>query len=476
MRVTNFQQSYDKETKIISLMLGLGKIKPYYLLGEKINLPLNYMEGDGDATQINLTGHLTSKDSTGKYVDYPGAVDQKINHTLDKKELNTQVDLPWQLDNITPKEGSYDFFISGSDDAKDSNNQGNVAQSVDKTTNKVNEKGLDFKYQVIPFPAYEGKQLIGKSTTPYDKSNKEHAPQGVQDVTTTFVPDANQELDGKIYISQADLDAGNGDLSANASTISQGATITATYKDGNRTITSGPKTFEFYDALDSNSQKEYSAADFWKGKTVFPAGTTFTIKYKINFHGSISAVTKADELHFKPNNNNDYHDVTLSTSNRNYFNVTGSVILSTPDVLDFGTHKNYEILKQDNNLYPDIIKNPYKRDRSPLRIINTSNVDRKVSLDVNLKYNGVINSNNPLDYLYYYTNGTSGQPLIAGDISIVNGKTLKKYQPNSQAYYDDISKTWNTSIGPRMKIPKNTYIKADKYNAKLEWTLTDSIN
>ncbi|MFC0290074.1 hypothetical protein [Bombilactobacillus bombi] len=472
--VTNFQQSYDKETKIISLMLGLGKIKPYYLLGEKINLPLNYMEGD--ATQINLTGHLTSKDSTGKYVDYPGIADQKINHTLDKKELNTQVDLPWQLDNITPKEGSYDFFISGSDDAKDSNNQGNVAQSVDKTTNKVNEKGLDFKYQVIPFPAYEGKQLIGKSTTPYDKSNKEHAPQGVQDVTTTFVPDANQELDGKIYISQADLDAGNGDLSANASTISQGATITATYKDGNRTITSGPKTFEFYDALDSNSQKEYSAADFWKGKTVFPAGTTFTIKYKINFHGSISAVTKADELHFKPNNNNDYHDVTLSTSNRNYFNVTGSVILSTPDVLDFGTHKNYEILKQDNNLYPDIIRNPYKRDRSPLRIINTSNVDRKVSLDVNLKYNGVINSNNPLDYLYYYTNGTSGQPLTAGDISIVNGKTLKKYQPNSQAYYDDISKTWNTSIGPRMKIPKNTYIKADKYNAKLEWTLTDSIN
>ena len=422
--VTNYQSSPISTTNINKLYLQPGAPKEY-LIGDPItDMPVQYLENDDAASKITINGTI-AKPGGGSSESFVQTITPIQHNTLTSANLTLPAD-------ATSTSGDYTVTFNGKDD------QQNSSQS----------DALQWTYHVSNLPRYSGnKNIVNKDQQPISQQKK--IVSGLDyDLITKFAP-KNPNLPSPGNAIKITKDATANPSESNYNLYSE--TITATYTDAQGSHSQ---------SLPFSYDKVYHATDFWSDQASFPAGTTFAIKRKLsiprndpgtNIHiNSDSLISIAD----------DNKETTLATSNALNYNSSGSVVLTTTGVIDYGNQilplKRGSILKIDKN----------KSQNLSVKVTNNTTESQKINLTAQLspELDDVFSNN--LNYL----SSNSYQPLAGEPVNVYSTDALAANNGK------DITADWfheNDQIaGPELKFNSLPNVSTGTHKSQITWTLT----
>lgn len=422
--VTNYQSSPISTTNINKLYLQPGAPKEY-LIGDSItDMPVQYLANDDAASKITINGTI-AKPGGGSPESFVQTITPIQHNTLTSTNLTLPAD-------ATSTSGDYTVTFNGKDD------QQNSSQS----------DALQWTYHVSNLPRYSGnKNIVNKDQQPISQQKK--IVSGLDyDLITKFAP-KNPNLPSPGNAIKITKDATANPSESNYNLYSE--TITATYTDAQGSHSQ---------SLPFSYDKVYHATDFWSDQASFPAGTTFAIKRKLsiprndpgtNIHiNSDSLISIAD----------DNKETTLATSNALNYNSSGSVVLTTTGVIDYGNQtlplKRGSILKIDKN----------KSQNLSVKVTNNTTESQKINLtaQLNPELDDVFSNN--LNYL----SSNSYQPLAGEPVNVYSTDALAANNGK------DITADWfheNDQIaGPELKFNSLPNVSTGTHKSQITWTLT----
>ena len=428
--VSNFQHSPTITTDIDNLLLGLTNTNPHtYLLGEKLNVPVQYQDADTAATKIDLTGNAYNS-SNAKINS--SAYKQTISESNGKKG-----NFNWIIPGLTSNTGDYQFKFSGQNDANG------------KYPWLDTDLPVTYNYHVANLPAYTG------TISMTGVSNTNTVTQAVHKTTTSFVPQGSAPLNYVQY------DPG---ALANAVDFSNDryfAQITA----------SCPGHPDATIKLNSDPQHKYQAQEFWPGLTQFPANTTFTITSYVKVTGQPHQLVTLGPAKLLSSDDSNVN-YTLGTSNT--FQATiepGTLSLTVPSKMDFG--------KVMVNLQKTQV--PIAKLTGALQITNSDNQAHHANLAANISS---LTPNNPLTNIqapFYLIYKTSSNQTLTGTslINMFDGNVPTSGLNLSQNWYSYADGSAEQTAGFFLDFPKSSAdlqklpISQTQYQATIDWVLTE---
>ncbi|MBA1434503.1 hypothetical protein [Bombilactobacillus bombi] len=422
--VANYQEDMYSITYICNLSLHVREDRQY-LLGDDIQVPIQYYDGDDNFNSKTPELSITNGQIDGKALKGDiSPITMKLK-SLEKKDFKI---------GTAQEVGQHEFTFKAHDNATPSN------YAYDENNNNIASGGDNYHwhYTVLNFPRYKGIKTINNAPV---QEAQHKIKDGDYQVQTTFEPQFKRPLH-QIFITQ-----GDGDLNITKNT---GAKIRAYYLDQNNKKVPAPITKDFI------SGQHYIAKDFGWSTGDFPAGTVFEVTQPITIkNAAVSPVAIDSDTLTTVSNDGTVQD--LGTSNTLNYNTDGSVVLIVPTQIDYGNN----VINTINNAD----KLPIKKLDGTLSIINGTSSEQSVQLKASLFS---LLGDDFLDKNLKYQDGSHNIPLS-------NFEYLAELNNNSM---DNISDTWfdrsngKQVQGPFLYIPNTLSHVTQKHSAKLIWTLT----
>ena len=458
--VTNYQETPVQNTRITNLYLQKGKEpKTPFLVGDKINMPFQYIDTIDNASPLHIKGAIYKLDDNGNKTLVTSFERDDIPIKKTSGWLNSSLNLPTEPTSkpgATSEPGNYVVEFYGTDDV------GNAGP----------DDPISWKYTVSNLPKYNGKTVLNDHTTGDTTKPGNIVSNLHYTVKTVFeaVNTTNGAL-SKVKFKHPDT-IGDG-IDNRDKNIEENSdyTLTASYDDKGQTINKPLNSGFEYD------KKYYSPGDFGISTDNFPAGVKFTITYKILVKKKAKddpdklVQIGADQMYSKEGN--DGEDILLGTSNSIQYNSVGSIVLNVyNNTINYGTNPVAVPLKKERVFFIPKAQDPIVSvtNNTPYSqpIILTAQVDGDTS--------GLNSLNNWLYYRKTKDNADYSDTPMTNKVTVFHDSVGTNVSQNISSRW--FNKDGKQVTGPILKLEQNSSPNLGtqhKYNTKITWNLTNSL-
>ncbi len=443
--VTNYQETPVQNTRITNLYLQKGKEpKTPFLVGDKINMPFQYIDTIDNASPLHIKGTIYKLDDNGKN---PTPVQRFDSDDIPIKKtsswLNSSLYLPTENPGATSKPGNYVVEFNG----------------TDNLDNAGPDDPVSWNYTVSNLPKYNGKKVLNDHTTGDTTKPGNIVSNLHYTVKTIFeaVNTTNGTL-SEVKFNHPD----NSDINIEDNSD---YTLTASYDDKGQTINKPLNSgFEY--------GKYYEPKKFGiKNTDNFPAGVKFTITHKILVKKKAKddpdklVQIGADQMYSKEGN--DGEDILLGTSNSINYNSIGSIVLNVGKSIDYGTNPVAVPLKKERVFFIPKTQDP--------KVSVTNNTPYSQPIILTAQVDGDTSGLN--NWLYYRKtegNADDSDTLMTNKVTVFHDSVGTNVPQNiSSSWFNP--KTGEQVTGPILKLGQNSSPTPGKYSTKITWNLTNSL-
>ncbi|NUF24959.1 hypothetical protein [Bombilactobacillus mellis] len=445
--VTNYQETPVQNTRITNLYLQKGKEpKTPFLVGDKINMPFQYIDTIDNASPLHIKGAIYKLDDNGNKTLVTSFERDDIPIKKTSGWLNSSLNLPTEPTSkpgATSEPGNYVVEFYGTDDV------GNAGP----------DDPISWKYTVSNLPKYNGKKVLNDHTTGDTTKPGNIVSNLHYTVKTIFeaVNTTNGTL-SEVKFNHPD----NSDINIEDNSD---YTLTASYDDKGQTINKPLNSgFEY--------GKYYEPKKFGiKNTDNFPAGVKFTITHKILVKKKAKddpdklVQIGADQMYSKEGN--DGEDILLGTSNSIKYNSVGFIVLNVGKSIDYGTNPVAVPLKKERVFFIPKTQDP--------KVSVTNNTPYSQPIILTAQVDGDTSGLN--NWLYYRKtegNADDSDTLMTNKVTVFHDSVGTNVPQNiSSSWFNP--KTGEQVTGPILKLGQNSSPTPGKYSTKITWNLTNSL-
>lgn len=447
--VTNYQASPRSITTIKNLAIEPG-LSQTFLLGDQISVPLFYQDGDDFAPNNQITLKGTSTDNKGHQSPPLNGVIIPINTTGAKTAAT------WVISEPTKAAGQYTLNFSGQDE-------------LGNNDDGVNGKGIDWHYNVLNLPAYDGQRTLMHPDHKTTIAANDSISMGYYYDQSVFTP-KNQTAAITNFSFQRVDDKQSKDKNISLKTTN----LIITNKDTQKTVVINNFKYDKKYTAQALSQDSQNLAVIDKSdpnQIKFQKNIQFTLETKF----FITAVPKISLAQIKLTT--DYQDQSTGATNQV---ALGQVAALTKEKVDF-----LELTVPNQLNYGKKPLVPHQP-QSEYSIYNRDGVQN------NLILNYQPHSDNHLQVYVKYVDASGLWPnalllknqyqtasyLDQGD-ALVYDQILQTSLTDSMQHVQLAADWWNNqniqTQGIFMETPNQSQLQPDQYQGKLEWTAVNSV-